>query len=170
MAKMRCFMAILIVVTLAGCASTPIVTDLTTVAANPLPFKNQRVELAAYVIENPAPTGDKYRTWTFTIGSASTGRIIASEEGYNPSTIDKAYHLVDEAFRASEPVTVTGKLRVGPYREIAAGMEIDLDSVSYKGTVINTDEGPFVQDYYYYPYYGPLFWDPWFPHHLHHHW
>ncbi|MBI4832076.1 MAG: hypothetical protein HY801_11110 [Candidatus Lindowbacteria bacterium] len=64
----------------------------------------------------------------------------------------------------AEPLTVTGKLRVGPYREIGAGMEIDLDSVRYKEMQIRTDQGPFVQDYYYYPYHGPLLWDPWFPH------
>jgi hypothetical protein len=162
------FLAILLLIGLAGCATSPIVTDIVTVAANPVQFKNQLVELMAYVIENPPPTGDQYRTWTFVVGASGTGRIMVSEEGYNPSTIDKAYHLVEQARVAGEPVALTGRLRVGPYREIKAGTEIDLCSVSYKGTTIRTDEGPFTRDYYYYPYYGPPFRDPWFPYYYGH--
>jgi len=124
---------------LAGCASTPIAVDTATVIANPDQFRNKY---------------NDYRTWIFSIGTSANYQIMASEEGFNPSTIEKAYSLVEEAHRAGEPVTVTGKLRVGPYRELESGMEVELVSVRYRDTEINTDRGPFV-GHYYYPYYYP---------------
>jgi hypothetical protein len=137
-----------------GCASTPIPTTLPAVVANPEQFRNKYIELTALVAQNPPPQGGDYRTWSFTVNGSGNYRLMASEEGSNPSTIDKAYLLVEDARKAHEPVTITGKLRVGPYRALKAGMEIELVSVRYRGTAIYTDKGPFV----YYPYYtGPVF-------------
>lgn len=177
---MRAKLAILSVsIFVAGCASTPISTTLPAVVSDPGRFRNEYIEIAAMVIENPPPRGDNYRTWSFTIGSlAAEGlgeyRIMASEDGFNPSTIDKAYYLVEGARKDGEPLAITGKLRVGPYGELVSGIEIELVSVRYHGTEINTDKGPFVGGYYY-PYYyrGPIFLH--FGHyrhygHGHHHW
>ena len=154
----------LVTLTIGGCASAPIATTLTAVTENPAQYRNEKIELTAPVIDNPPPTGDLYRTWTFVIGHPEKGRILVTEAGYNPATINKAYHLVDEAERAGAPVTVTGKLRIGPYESLRSGAELDLDSVSYGNTTIDTDEGPYTggyySPYYYSPYYyrGPLLW------------
>ena len=118
------------------------------------------------MIDNPVVKGNDYRTWNFTLGTSADYRIVASEEGFNPSTIDRAYRLVEEARQAGEPVTVTGKLRVGPYSRLESGMELELISIRYRDTEINTDKGPFVNRYYY-PYQGPLFLHFGF-HHGHH--
>jgi hypothetical protein len=150
---------------LTGCASAPIATDLSSIVENPDEFRNKRIEITGVVLDNPAPQGDEYRTWTFVIGSRRTYRVAASEEGFNPSTIEKAYRLVEEARRAGDEITVTGMLRVGPYREIESGMEVELDSVRYRDTEINTDRGPYVR--YYYPYYYHP--DPFFYHYGHYH-
>jgi hypothetical protein len=154
----------LLVLLMGGCASAPKATTLTAIAENPDQYRNENVELTAPVLENPPPSGDLYRTWTFLIGHPERGRILVTEAGYNPATISKAYRLVDEAMRAGEPITVTGKLRIGPYESLRAGAEIELKSVSYGGTTIDTDEGPYVggyySPYYYSPYYyrGPYLW------------
>ncbi len=162
-------LAILAVLALSGCATPPIRTDLASITDNPLQYKNKRIQVSGPVLENSAPEGDEYRTWSFVLGGEKTYRIAASEEGFNPSTIEKAYRLVEDARRAGEEVAVVGKLRVGPYQEIEAGIEIDLETVSYAGATINTDKGPFVRDYYY-PYYpGPFFLHSGFHFH-HHHW
>lgn len=152
-------LALAVLITATGCASTPIATDLAAVTANPKQFRNEYIQITAPVLENSAPQGDDYRTWSFSIGESADYRIMASEEGFNPSTIDKAYRLVEEARRAGKPVTVTGKLRVGPYRELESGTELELVSIRYRDTEINTDRGPFVNRYYYYPYsyHGPFF-------------
>ena len=153
---------------LAGCASTPIAVDTATVIANPDQFRNKYIQITAPVLENSPPRGDDYRTWIFSIGTSANYQIMASEEGFNPATIEKAYRLVEEARRTGEPVTVTGKLRVGPYRELESGMEVELVSVRYRDTEINTDRGPFVGRYYY-PYYypGPVFLHFGYYHHYH---
>jgi hypothetical protein len=140
-----------------GCASTPIPTTLTAVTENPQEYRNELVTMSAPVLSNPAPSGDIFRTWTFTIGSPQTGRIMVTESGYNPTTINKAYNLVAEAVKDGAPITVTGELRVGPYKALREGTEIDLKSVSYKGITIATNEGPYEGGYYYYPAYGPFF-------------
>ena len=152
-----------------GCASPPIAAELSAVVENPGEYRNRRIEITGPILENRPPQGDEYRTWTFSIGSSETYRIMASEEGFNPSTIEKAYHLVEQARQAGDAVTVTGKLRVGPYREIQSGMEVELDSVRYRDTEIRTDRGPFVRTYYPYDYYWPPFWSPGFHHHHYHH-
>lgn len=136
------------------------------VVENPELFKNENIELTVPIIDNPRPQGSTYRTWSFTVGGNADYRIMVSEEGYNPSTIDRAYYLVEEARKAGEPITITGKLRVGPYRELESGMAIELKSVQYRDTRINTDKGPFVRNYNY-PYYrGPVFLH--FGYHYHH--
>lgn len=161
-----------ILANLVGCASLPMATDLSEVMDDPHQFRNRRIEITAPVVENPPPQGDAYRTWTFIVGSSGTYRIVVSEQGFNPSTIEKAYRLVEEARRAGDEVTLTGRLRVGPYREIESGIEVELDSVRYRGTEIRTDKGPFVRHYrYYYPYYydGPPMWHyGYFPYYDHH--
>ena len=161
---------IIVIMLMGGCASVPIPTTLPEVVANPNQFRNEYIEMTALVAQNPPPQGDDYRTWSFTIEGSSDYRILASEEGFNPSTIEKAYNLVEEARKAREPVTITGRLRVGPYRELESGMEIELVSVRYRNTKINTDKGPFVD----YPYYrGPVFLHFGYYHHYghsHHHW
>ena len=161
-------MTVLFLLGMVGCASAPIATDLPTIVKNPDQFRNARIEITAPVIENHPPQGDEYRTWTFAIGSSSAYRVTASEEGFNPSTIEKAYRLVEDARSAGDEVTVTGMLRVGPYREIESGMEIELDSVRYRGTEIKTDRGPFVREYYPHYYHGPIFWH--FGYHHYYHW
>lgn len=150
----------------AGCASTPISTTLPDIAEHPERFRNKYVEITARVIDNPPPRGDDYRTWSFTLDGTGDRHIVASEEGFNPSTIDKAYYLVEKARKAGEPVSVTGKLRVGPHNELGAGMQIELVGVRYGGTEIRTDKGPFVNRYYYGP---PVFFHfGYFYHHGHH--
>lgn len=139
-----------------GCASTPIPATLTDISENPQEYRNELVTVTAPVLSNPAPSGDIFRTWTFTIGSPETGRIMVTESGYNPTTINKAYNLVAEAVKDEAPITVTGELRVGPYGALREGEEIDLESVSYKGTTIATEEGPY-EGGYYYPGYAPFF-------------
>ena len=146
-----------------GCASSPISADISAVTASPGQFKNHYIEITAPVLENSPPQGDVYRTWAFSVGASSAYRILATEEGYNPATIEKAYRLVEEARKAGDAVTVTGRLRVGPYRELESGVELDLVSVRYGSTEINTDRGPFVRRYYR-PYHGSLFF-----HFGHHH-
>lgn len=155
--KVRYLLSLAVLIFLTGCASAPIATDLPSIMENPDQFRNRRIEITGPVLENSPPQGDEYRTWSFVIGSARAYKVTASEEGFNPSTIEKAYRLVEEARKARDEVTVTGTLRVGPYGEIESGMEIDLDSVRYRDTEINTDRGPYVR--YYYPYYYP---DPFF--------
>ncbi len=152
---------LILLLTTIGCASTPVAVDLPTVTDNPRQFKNKRVEIRGTVLENFPPRGDEYRTWSFFIGSADDSRIMVSEEGFNPSTIEKAYRLVEEARTNGDEITITGTVRVGPYREFESGMEVELDSVRYRGIIINTDRGPYVGDYYpyhYYHYYRPPFW------------
>jgi len=149
-----------------GCASPPIATDLTAIARNPGEYKNRRIEITGPVLENKAPQGDTYRTWTFTIGTSEAYHIIASEEGFNPSTIEKAYALVEKARRADDPITVIGKFRMGPYQDIRSGMEIELDSVRYRDIEIRTDRGPFVRTYYPYHHY---YWGPYWGYGFHYH-
>ncbi|RJP63952.1 MAG: hypothetical protein C4532_20190 [Candidatus Abyssobacteria bacterium SURF_17] len=148
--------AAIVLLIFTGCATVPIPTDLSAVTQNPHQFKNERIVLTGYVIENPPPQGDEYRTWSFVIGS-SDGNLRVSEEGFNPSTLEKAHRLVEQARLANEPVTIAGRLRIGPYQEIVSGTEIDLESVRYKDTEINTDKGPFTKHYYPH-YYEPLWW------------
>lgn len=172
--KMKNLFILVILMATAGCASTPIRTDLPAVVGNPEQYKNKRIEVTGLVIENPPPQGDEYRTWTFVLGSPQSYRVSASEDGFNPSTIEKAYRLVEEARNAGEEVTVTGKLRVGPYQAIESGMEIELDSVRYRGTIIRTDRGPFIRRYYYpsYPYFPYYYYGPYYyprPYFLHGH-
>jgi hypothetical protein len=152
--------AIILIIFATGCASAPIVTNPATLAENPLQFKNRRIEITGPVLENYAPGGDEYRTWTFFMGLSGNSRIMLSEEGFNPSTIEKAYQLVEEARREGDEITVTGRLRVGPYEEFKSGKVIELDSVRYRDVEINTDMGPYVGDYYpyYYHYYPPPYW------------
>lgn len=153
-----------------GCASTPIATNISTVAEDPYQFRNKRIEITAPVIQNTAPRGDEYRTWTSIIGSSESYQIMLSEEGFNPATIEKAYLLVEEARKKGDPITVTGRLRVGPYQDIESGLEIEVDSIQYKNVRIGTDRGPFVREYYYHPYYyhGPILWP--YRYHHHHYW
>ncbi|GAB4351493.1 MAG: hypothetical protein Kow0099_35520 [Candidatus Abyssubacteria bacterium] len=170
--NMKCVVAMLAALMLAGCATPPVRTDLVSIKETPQQYKNKRIEITGKVLENSPPEGDEYRTWSFVVGGENTYRIRASEEGFNPSTIQKAYHLVEDARKVGGEVTVVGKLRVGPYQELETGMEIDLETVSYAGTAINTDKGPFVRNYYYYPYSyypGPFFLHSGFHFH-HHHW
>ena len=153
-----------------GCASIPVSTSFPAIEKDPEGFKNKYVEFTAPVLDNPPPKGDNYRTWSFVIGMDDNHRITVSEEGYNPSTIDRAYYLVEEAQRSGEPITITGRLRVGPYRALESGMEIELVSVRHRGIEIRTDKGPFVRDYYPY-YHGSLFFHfGHYRHYGHHHW
>lgn len=153
---------LILLLTTIGCASTPIATDLPTVTDNPLLFKNKRVEIRSSVLENSPPRGDEYRTWSFFIGTSIGSRIMVSEEGFNPSTIEKAYRLVEEASTKGDEITITGTVRVGPYQEFESGMEVELDSVRYRDIIINTDRGPYVgyydPYYYHYHYYPPYSW------------
>jgi len=164
MMKIRWFPILFVAfITLAGCATTPpIRTDLTSIQQNPGEYRNKKVEVTAPVLQNPPPIGSSYLTWNFALGSSETDIIRVTKAGYNPATIVRAYTLVEEARRAGQPVTITGKLRVGPYRALRSGMEIDLDTVGYGEIVIDTNRGPYVNGYY--PYPPPFFWDyPFYP-------
>lgn len=154
---------------LGGCASAPIPATLAALSENPVRYRNQNVEITGLILNNPAPSGDLYRTWNFTIGSHEGERIRVTKAGYNPATIDKAYRLVSEAVKAGQPVTITGTLRVGPYKSLKQGAEIALRSVTYENVTIDTDAGPYTDGfyypypYYYYPYYPRSFyWDYWY--------
>ncbi len=170
MLRMRWFLILFVaLVVLAGCATTPpVLANLASVTQDPEPYRNKRIEVTAPVLDNPPPAGNTYRTWSFVTGSPESGSIMVYKSGYNPSTIDKAYKLVEEARQAGQPVTITGKVRVGPYGALRSGMEIDLETVSYNGTEINTRSGPYVGGYYYSPYFyaGPTFFIV--DHHHHH--
>ncbi len=158
-----------VLMTLAGCATTPIPSNLPSVMQDPAAYRNKTVEITAPVLDNPPPAGNTYRTWSFIVGSPETGSLTVSRSGFNPSTIDKAYRLVQEAWQAGQPVTITGKVRVGPYGALRSGIEIDLATVAYDGVVINARSGPYVGQYYYYsPYFymGPTFFI--IGHHHHH--
>ena len=135
-------LAVLIGIGMTGCASTPVATDLQTINAKPSEFRNTRVRITAPVLSNSPPQGDRYRTWIFIIGASDSYRIMATEEGFNPSTIEKAYRLVEDAREAGDEVTVTGKLRVGPYHEMESGMEIELDSVRYGDDAVGRGHKP----------------------------
>jgi hypothetical protein len=146
----------------ASCATKPPVrTSLSAITQNPAEYKDQNVQVTAPVLENPSPQGDVYRTWNFIIGSPETGRVLVTEAGYNPSAINKAYTLVQEAKTDGQPITVTGKVRVAPHKALQTGTEIDLRSVTYKGTTVTLEEGPFGTAYYPYPelwYARPMYW------------
>ncbi len=161
MAKIRWLPVLFIVFTmLAGCATTPpISTDLTAIQQNPGLYRNKKVEFTAPVFQNPPPMGSTYLTWDFTLGSSETGIIRVTKAGYNPATIDSAYRLVEEARWAGQPVTIAGKLRVGPYRALRSGIEVELYTVGYNGVVIDTNRGPYADAYYPYYYPPPFFWD-----------
>jgi hypothetical protein len=151
---------LLCLVLVAGCATTPVPVGIDALMQNPSLYRNKTVEVTGPVLSNPPPSGDLYRTWNFQIGTPELGRIMVTESGYNPATINKAYYLVDEAAKAGEPVTVTGTLRVGPYKSLKGGAEIQLRTVTYRNVTIDTSEGPYVGGYYspyYYPYYSPFF-------------
>jgi hypothetical protein len=155
MRKLHILLTVILVFSVWGCASAPIPATLTAISENPQEYRNELVTITAPVLSNPAPSGDIFRTWTFTVGSPQTGRIMVTESGFNPTTINKAYNLVAEAAEEGAPVTITGELRVGPYRALREGTEIDLESVTYKGITIDTDEGSYEGGYY--PRYSPFF-------------
>lgn len=149
-----------------GCASTPLATSLPEIVREPDRFKNKHIAITAPVLENRPPAGDNYRTWSFTLGGDAPHQITATEEGFNPATIDRAYLLVDDAMKAGDPVTITGRLRLGPYKALEQGMAIELGSVTYGGVRIGTDKGPFVGRSYP-PFRGSIFFG--FSHSSHHH-
>lgn len=158
MRKLQMTLFLLIVLTFAGCATTPPVqVPLSSITEYPDQYRNENVEVTAHVLNNPPPTGDLYRTWNFLIGEPGE-RILVSEAGYNPSTINRAYHLAKLAQTDNKPITVTGKLRVGPHRALKTGIEIDLDTLSYMGTTVDLEAGPFSSVYRYpYPYPYPSY-------------
>jgi hypothetical protein len=152
---------------MAGIASSAMAVELAAVMANPQQFEGKEVTLTAPIAENRVPEGGEYRTWSFVLDScgAAGATVTAVESGFNPETLEKAYRLVEEARLKGDPVTMTGKLE-----EEKLGMRLELSSVQYGLSRVNTDEGPFVEDYYGddaypgtprfyagYPYYGPDF-------------
>jgi hypothetical protein len=128
-------------VVLAGCASTPMATDLSAVMQEPAQYENKTLEFTAYVAENQVPQGDEYRTWDFVLDSCDHGKLTVKEEGFNPAKIEEGYYLVEKARLEGDPVTV-----VGTVRKTDSGLRMELASVRYEDTVVNTDTGPFVPE------------------------
>ena len=147
-------MTLLAAVALIGWASAATAADLTTVLEHPDQFFNQRIEITAPVVENAAPTGAEFKRWSFTAG-ASDAKLAVSEAGFNPATIMNAHRLVEQARQAGDEITITGELERGD-----SGLIMKVDSVLHGDTRINTDEGPFVEEFYGDCYPGsPLFYD-----------
>lgn len=141
---------------LIGWKSAPIETNLSLITENPDKFKDRSVQITAPIVENSTPQGHEYKTWSFVLGASTGQKLPVDREGFNPATIMKAYDLVEKARMAGEAVTVVGKLR-----ETDSGLELQLASIRYGDTQINTNEGPFVQTVYEDDCYpgGPLFYD-----------
>ena len=150
----RTLMTLLAAVALIGWTSAATATDLTTVLEHPDRFLGQRIAITAPVVENSAPTGAEFKRWSFTAGS-SDHKLSVSEAGFNPATIMDAHGLVEQARRAGDEITVAGTLKTAESELI-----MKMDSVLYGDTRINTDEGPFVDEFYGDCYPGtPLFYD-----------
>ncbi|GAB4335306.1 MAG: hypothetical protein Kow0099_07660 [Candidatus Abyssubacteria bacterium] len=133
-------------------APTP--TDLRSLVDKPERFAGKEVEITAHVSENQAPTGREYKRWSFLVENGESS-LEVYENGFNPATIVDGYRLVEEARLTGDPVTVTGRLRVDKQP-----MSLQLDSVRYGETRVDTDAGPFVQTYFADCYPGtPLFYD-----------
>ncbi len=162
MRRQAFLVALILLFLIAGCATPAVPTSVGTIMENPSEFKNRNISVTAQVLSNSAPSGDLYRTWNFVIGSPETGQILVTEAGYNPATIERAYELVSQAQEAGEPVTITGQLRVGPYGALRAGTEIQLKTVTYRNTTIDTGEGPYVGGFYSPYYWGPPYYEPYF--------
>ncbi|UCD58376.1 MAG: hypothetical protein JSV16_04470 [Candidatus Hydrogenedentota bacterium] len=126
----------------AGCATTaPVKLELNEVITNPQAHKNERVEVTGDVIDYEPARGDAYRTLQFTLGLGPDEKILVFSAGYTADAIAKASKLVEEAFRAREPITVAGKLRVGPEAETVGGVELRLERVEYRGRKIDVTRG-----------------------------
>ncbi|MBI4831973.1 MAG: hypothetical protein HY801_10565 [Candidatus Lindowbacteria bacterium] len=118
--------------------------DLAAVIQNPQQFMGRNVTITAPIAQNMVPNGGEYRTWSFFLDSCGTlGGLEAVESGFNPETIENAYRLVEKAPLKGDKITVTGKVE-----ESDTGFRLELASVRDADTQINTDEGPFVENYY----------------------
>jgi hypothetical protein len=127
-------------VALVGWTAQATAADLETVTSNPDRFLNQKVEITAPVLENPAPQGAEFKAWDFVVGRAGHG-LPVYEKGFNPAVIVRAHRLVEQARLAGDDITITGTLKHGAYGPI-----VRLDSVRYGDAAMATDVGPFVDD------------------------
>jgi hypothetical protein len=135
-------LALFLTVTAAGCATTaPTRADLSSVAENPQNYRNQRLELTGKVIDYEPARGDTYRTLLFTLGVGPTKKIPVFASGYTAEAIAKASQLVGEAHTANQPLTVTGKMKIGKTENDPAAAELRLESVEYAGRKVDVKHG-----------------------------
>jgi len=132
---------LMISVAVIGWATVASAADLATVTRNPDQFLNQRIEITAPVVENSALRKGEFKRWTFTVGGADN-KLAVYESGFNPATIIEAHGLVEKARKAGDEITVAGKLKDGK-----SGLVLKLDSVQYGDMKVNTNAGPFTEEY-----------------------
>lgn len=132
---------LMVSVAVIGWATAAGAADLATVMKDPGQFLNKRIEITVPVVENSALQKGEFKRWTFTVGGADH-KLAAYESGFNPATITEAHGFVEKAREAGEEITITGKLKDGK-----SGLFVRLDSVRHGDTTIDTDAGPFAEDY-----------------------
>jgi hypothetical protein len=123
----------------AECATVPPArVGVEDVLQHPQEYKGKRVELTGLVLDYKPAQGDIYRTLFFTLGRQPEGELLVVGTGYTAEAIAKASFLVEQAFEAHEPITVSGKLKLPKN----APPELRLESIRYKGQEIKTTKGP----------------------------
>jgi len=126
--------------TVAGCVyGPPIKVTVPDLVDMPSLYRNKKVEISGYVVRNEY-SGDRFVNWQL-IMEENGKRIYCYEDGDNPDIITKCLNLAEEAKKNNEKVIVTGRLRVGGYREIISGTILEIDTFEYKGYKIDTDFG-----------------------------
>jgi hypothetical protein len=123
----------------AGCATvSPARVNVGDVLQHPQDYKNKRVELTGLVLDYKPAQGDVYRTLIFTLGPHPEGELLVVGTGYRAEAIAKASFLVEQAYEANEPITVSGKLKLPKN----APPELRLETIRYKGQEIKVNKGP----------------------------
>lgn len=142
--KAKYIVALVAALAVVGFAAPALAVSVSDVIENPRQFEGEKITITAPIAENMVPEGGEYRTWSFVLDSCDpAGGLTAVESGFNPETIEKGYRLVEAARLRGDQVTVTGKLEKDD-----SGLKFDVDSVQYGMTLVKTDEGPFIEDYY----------------------
>jgi hypothetical protein len=137
-----------------GLTSTAVAAEFSAVVKAPDQYFGKQIEITAPVAVNSEPRGGEYKTWNFTVGSQSS-QLKVEDKGFNPAVIEKAYMLVEEARRAGNEMTFSGRLKATD-----EGPVFELRTLQYNGTTIHMNEGPFVNPVYEDSYPGsPKFYD-----------
>ena len=122
-----------------GCATMPPArVGVGDVLQHPQEYKNKRVELTGLVGDYKPAQGDVYRTLVFTLGRQPGRELLVVGTGYTAEAIAKASFLVEQAYEANEPITVSGKLKLPKN----APPELRLETIRYKSQEIKVNKGP----------------------------